>query len=137
MEVFLHAWKAAGFWVLEHVVFVKPYDCSSGYVRRRHEQGYVLGKGRPPLPQVVPPSVIEWKYTKNLLHPTQKPIHILRMFIAAYSRKGDCVLDPFCGSGSTLVAARELDRHSIGIELDGTFAEVAKRRLAQPVGTRD
>ena len=45
------------------------------------------------------------------------------------SRPGDVVLDPFCGSGSTLVAAQSLGRRYIGIEIDAEYAEVAQARL--------
>jgi adenine-specific DNA-methyltransferase len=47
----------------------------------------------------------------------------------AYSEKGDIVLDPFAGSGTTAVACQELDRRYIGIELDPTYAATAQERL--------
>jgi site-specific DNA-methyltransferase (adenine-specific) len=49
--------------------------------------------------------------------------------IEAFSRPDDIVLDPFCGSGSTLLAARILGRRYIGIEMDAGHAETARRRL--------
>jgi site-specific DNA-methyltransferase (adenine-specific) len=65
------------------------------------------------------------------VHPTQKPLGILRPLIQYSARTGDVVLDPFAGSASTLVAARELGRRAIGIELDETYCERAVERLAQ------
>jgi site-specific DNA-methyltransferase (adenine-specific) len=74
-----------------------------------------------------------WNYTGNKLHPTQKPLNVLSSLVRAFSRPGDHVLDPFCGSGSTIVAALRLGRSAIGIELDPKFAEAAKSRLeAEP-----
>jgi site-specific DNA-methyltransferase (adenine-specific) len=55
------------------------------------------------------------------------------MLIEAFSRRKDHVLDPFCGSGSTLVAARRLDRFATGIELDAGFAKAAEQRLTDEV----
>ena len=50
-------------------------------------------------------------------YPTQKPTELYKRFITASSNEGDLVLDPFCGCGTTLVAAEELNRHWIGIDL--------------------
>lgn len=65
------------------------------------------------------------------LHPTQKPLGILRPLIAYSVPPGDLVLDPFMGSGSTLLAARELGRRAIGIEIDERYCEIAVRRFDQ------
>lgn len=67
------------------------------------------------------------------VHPTQKPLGILRPFIAYSCPPGGVVLDPFMGSGSTLVAARELGRRAIGIEVREDYCDAAVRRLAQGV----
>jgi adenine-specific DNA-methyltransferase len=66
-----------------------------------------------------------------LFHPTQKPVESLKAIIEAYSKPGDVVLDPFAGSGSTAVAAQELERFYIGIEKDPNYAQIAQTRLKQ------
>lgn len=63
------------------------------------------------------------------LHPTQKPLELMKLLIELTTVEGQIVLDPFCGSGSTLLAAKELDRNYIGIEIDRTYFEIAKKRL--------
>ena len=63
-------------------------------------------------------------------HSTQKPIALLRRIINATTKPGDVVLDPFLGSGTTAVAAKELGRSYIGIERDSIYVKVAKKRLA-------
>ncbi len=59
---------------------------------------------------------------------TQKPLALLRRIIAASSNEGDIVLDPFCGSGTTLVAAQLLNRKWIGIDVSKTAVELATER---------
>ncbi len=65
----------------------------------------------------------------NKTHPTEKPVALLKVLIEASSNKGDLVLDMFCGTGSTLVAAKELGRNYIGVDIDAGYCEIAKERL--------
>jgi site-specific DNA-methyltransferase (adenine-specific) len=67
------------------------------------------------------------------VHPTQKPLGILRPLIEYSVPVDGVVLDPFAGSGSTLVAAREVGRRAIGIEAREEYCEAAVKRLAQGV----
>jgi site-specific DNA-methyltransferase (adenine-specific) len=126
---FLDAWQAAGLKVVGQLVWVKSYASSCGLLAYRHEQAYVLAKGRPPRPEKPLPDVLPWQHTGNRLHPTEKPVPSLVPLIEAFTRPGDVVLDPFCGSGSTLVAAKLLGRRYIGIELDARHCSTAKTRL--------
>jgi len=129
-EEFILAWKRAGFRPVAHLVWAKDYPSQSRVVRYRHESAFVLAKGNPQ-PRVILDDVLPWTYTGNRLHPTQKPLEAIAPLIEAYSLPGDLVLDPFCGSGTTLVAARKLGRASIGIELASRYADAARRRLGQ------
>ena len=63
-------------------------------------------------------------------HPTQKPLRLVRRALLASTQEGDLVFDPFSGSGTTAVAAKELGRFSVGAELDEEFARLAARRVA-------
>jgi site-specific DNA-methyltransferase (adenine-specific) len=64
-------------------------------------------------------------------HPCQMPESLLKRIIAASSNPGDCVLDPFCGSGTTPAAARRLDRDFVGIEISREYVENTRKRIAQ------
>lgn len=62
-------------------------------------------------------------------HPTQKPEGLIERLILASSNEGDLVLDPFSGSGTTLRVSQQLNRHCIGIEINGKYVEQTKMRL--------
>ena len=129
IDQFFSAWKAAGFHPAGHLVFVKHYASSRGLLSYQHEQAYLLAKGQPK-PSAYPlPDVLEWHYTGNRLHPTQKPVRSLKPIIDAFTEPGQLVLDPFCGSGSTLLAAKILGRRFVGIDIDPQFCQVARERL--------
>ena len=113
VDQFMAAWRAAGLRPVAHLVFPKRYASRTVTFEARHEQAYVLAKGSPKVAQPIP-DVLPWAYTGNRLHPTQKPVEALRPIIAALTRPGDIVLDPFAGSGSTLVAAQLLGGIGLG-----------------------
>ena len=60
------------------------------------------------------------------IHPTQKPVNVLARLIEIFTDEGDVVIDPCCGSGSTLRACAELNRHGFGFEIDKNFYRQAK-----------
>lgn len=62
-------------------------------------------------------------------HPTQKPLYILERIIEASIVEGDLILDPFCGSSSTSVAAKRLKRTYIGIDNEQEYIDLSVRRL--------
>lgn len=64
-------------------------------------------------------------------HPTQKPFELLRRIIMSCTDKGDTVLDPFVGSGTTSVVAKYYGRNSIGIDLEKKYLDIAKKRLQE------
>jgi site-specific DNA-methyltransferase (adenine-specific) len=130
VDLFVQAWRAAGFRIVGHLVFTKDYASSVRFLRYQHEQAYLLAKGDVALPDVRLSDVLEFRGTRNRLHPTQKPVSALRPLVEAFSPAGGVVLDPFCGSGSTLVAAREAGRQFIGIELDQRHHWTASARVA-------
>ncbi len=66
-------------------------------------------------------------------HPCQKPLEFIKWLVAKLSNLDDLILDPFLGSGTTLVAAKQLNRKAIGIEIEEKYCEIAAKRLSQEV----
>jgi len=73
--------------------------------------------------------------TQGNIHPTAKPLKLMSYLITLGSREGDTVLDPFVGSGTTCLAAKILNRKSIGFEVDEGYCEIASKRCQQDVQT--
>jgi site-specific DNA-methyltransferase (adenine-specific) len=98
----------------------------------RHTFNYKLmrelnaGKQMKSVWEIYPPAAWEKKFGK---HPAQKPLVLLERILKASSNEGDLVLDPFAGSGTTLLAAKLLKRHAIGIESEEKYLQVAMKRL--------
>ena len=75
-----------------------------------------------------------WTWNKeNGAHPTQKPVGLVAKLIRLFGDEGGTVLDPFAGSGTSLLAARDCGCKAIGIEREEKYCEIAARRLSQGV----
>lgn len=64
-------------------------------------------------------------------HPTQKPVRLMELIIKDFTEEGQTILDPFLGSGTTAVAAQNLKRNFIGIEISSEYCKIAEQRLRQ------
>ena len=73
------------------------------------------------------------KAKERVGYPTQKPILLLERVIEIATDEGDCVLDPFCGSGTSLVASKLLNREFIGIDISEEAVELTKKRIENPI----
>ncbi len=105
---------------------------------KKDDQGKtVLGKEKcgVPLSNVWEIPYLNPKASERTGYPTQKPVLLLEKIIEIATDKGDVVLDPMCGSGTSLVAAALLDRHWIGIDTEPKAIALAKARLDHPQKT--
>jgi site-specific DNA-methyltransferase (adenine-specific) len=132
-DAFMTVWKLVGFRPVSQFVFVKNGFGLGYFSRAQHEPAYLLAKGKPAKPAKAISDVVDWRRVREPEHPTQKPLGVISTLMAAYADEKSLILDPFCGSGTTLVAARALGRRAIGIETDERHCEVAARRLAEPI----
>jgi site-specific DNA-methyltransferase (adenine-specific) len=100
--------------------------------KSRHTFNYKLmkeinrGKQMKSVWEIYPPEAWEKKFGK---HPTQKPVALLERILLASSNEGALVLDPFSGSGTTLLAAFRVRRHALGCEFSAEFLSLSVRRL--------
>ena len=113
-------------------------DAHGKAVYARDAEGRVLGAGVKkgvPLGDVWDIPYLNPKAKERVGYPTQKPVLLLERILLLASDPGDLVLDPCCGSGTTLVAAELLGRRSIGIDRSEPALALARQRLEQPMKT--
>ena len=101
------------------IPFNEMYDIDRRFARR-----FNLPEG-----QKFKSNVLEYRKDYTGLHPTQKPVALMEDLVKTYTNEGETVLDFTMGSGSTGVAAKNLNRSFIGIELDQGYFEIAKERI--------
>jgi site-specific DNA-methyltransferase (adenine-specific) len=102
----------------------------------RDDDGNVIANGNKrgvPLSDVWDIPFLNPKAKERTGYPTQKPLMLLERIIALTTNEGDCVLDPFCGSGTTLIAAQSLRRVAIGIDVSEDAVALTKTRLNESV----
>ena len=128
-DAFFDAWKSAEFRVVGHITFPKRHTSTTRLMRYQHENAYLLAKGNPAPSEHLIGDVIEFTYSGNKVHLTQKPLSALTPMIESFCSRGGVVLDPFAGSGSTCLAARMVGRNYLGMEIDPSFHEASCRRL--------
>jgi site-specific DNA-methyltransferase (adenine-specific) len=78
-----------------------------------------------------PLTIITYSNAVRGIHPTQKPLELMKYLIETYTKKGDLILDFTSGSFTTCVGAEQLNRRSIGIELEQKYCDVGVKRLSQ------
>jgi site-specific DNA-methyltransferase (adenine-specific) len=104
----------------------------------RDDQGKIVHDGYKrgvPVSDVWDIPFLNPKAKERVGYPTQKPILLLERIISLVTQPGDSVLDPFCGSGTTLVAAELLGRNSLGIDISHEAVRLSRQRLFEPVRT--
>lgn len=144
----MYIWHAAGYadmashlWdnnieIRSQIVWNKnmaQFGALSAQYKQKHEPCfYCFKKGNAPFWYGPTNEVTVWdvsRESKNEFHPTQKPIELPSRALNNSSKKGDCILDLFLGSGSTMVAAHQLKRKCYGMELDPKYCQVIIDRM--------
>ena len=124
--------ESCGYRVNHCLVWAKTHYGMGCYWRNQHENIVFASLGQPAnMLSHGMGSVLTVKGVgpRARSHPTEKPIELLSMILSAVP--GQLILDPFMGSGTTLRAAKDLGRKSIGIEIDERYCEIAAKRMSQ------
>jgi DNA modification methylase len=91
------------------------------------------GKDPKPITRKEPNSIACTETSEKNGHPCPKPIRLMKWLVARVSMPGETVIDPFMGSGTTLLAAKDMGHAAIGIEIEERYCEIAAKRLSQGV----
>jgi len=123
---------------IDQILQERERDMHGKAAYKRDDEGrVVLGREKKgvPLSNVWEIPYLNPKASERTGYPTQKPILLLEKIIEIATEPDDIILDPMCGSGTTLVAAKLLQRHYIGIDIAPDAIELAKARLDNPQKT--
>ena len=110
----------------------ESYGLGNGF-RSQHELVLYASKGVPTPHNRSTGNVLRAKRVNNDDHPSPKPVSLMEEIISVCSPMGGVIVDPFAGSGSTIIAARNLGRRAIGVEIEERYCEIIAKRLAQGV----
>jgi site-specific DNA-methyltransferase (adenine-specific) len=142
VDIFKESLIKAGFEIRNLIVWEKnnwtagDLTCTFG---RQYEFIYLVNKGRKEFNGKRISDV--WKFDRvagdSLVHQNQKPVPLIEQCIDKHSSVGDTVFDGFMGSGTTGIAAVNLDRNFIGVELDDDYFHIAESRIEKAQDVRD
>ncbi len=130
--------KSAGFYYSQMIIWLKNQSVMS---RKDYLSQYELIAygwfGKHKMERSKAKNVLYYpRPSKSKLHPTQKPVGLLRRIIPDSTKVGDIIYDPFLGSGSTALACEHLGRKCIGIELDEVYVQTVLTRLEKITGVK-
>lgn len=131
LEHYLTLAKQTGFKLHNLLIWEKNNCTPNRWYMKNCEYVLFLRKGRAKRINNVGSKTVHQfsNITGNKQHPTEKPVNLMEYYISNSSNEGDIIFDPFMGSGSTGVAAKNLNRDFIGIELDKNYFEIAQSRI--------
>lgn len=135
-QTFIDAMHLAGFSVKSEVVWYKMAhgagDCKAQFAPS-HENILFAVKGKFQFPEKRPNDVLAFKKVNSnrLVHPNEKPVELLENLILSVTQPGSIILDPFSGSGPTLIAAEKTGRQFIGIEIEARHCETIQHRFME------
>lgn len=132
LQEMLNEATKVGFKLHNLLIWEKNNCTPSQYYMKNCEYVLFLRKGKAKWINNIGDSKTVHKFNNiigNKLHPTEKPVDLLEYYLLNSSEPNDIVFDPFMGSGSTGVACLNANRNFIGIELDGNYFKIAKKRI--------
>lgn len=130
LHEYLDEIKKAGFNIFKILVWKKDNCITNMYYMDSHEYVIFCRKGKAvKINNCGTKSVLEVPNVKNKMHPTEKPVELMKILVGNSSQPREVVLDPFMGVGSTGIACKSLGRSFIGFEIDENYFNIAKERI--------
>lgn len=129
--------QTAGFKIITWVVWNKIQFGIGWHFRPQHEFIIVAAKGKLKPPETSLSNLWSIPRLTKTLHPTEKPLELIRRSLSVYNKPGDMVVDPFLGSGSTYIAAKEMGMSCCGIELDPNYFKLITDRINQRISREE
>lgn len=127
---YYNAFSGAGFTFCKNLIWHKNNKIATQQYMNSYEYIMFFRKGSHKcINKPSTPDVLQVTNVRNRLHPTEKPVDLMKILIENSSNKGDTVLDPFMGVGSTGIACLQLQRNFVGMEIDPKYFNIAKERL--------
>lgn len=123
---------------VDQILQRRERDSANKSVYAKNSDGKIItngGKQGVPLSDVWDIPYLNPKAKERVGYPTQKPLLLLERILQLTTSEGDFVLDPFCGSGTTIVAAKLLNRNGLGMDVSRDAVKLARERLANPIRT--
>lgn len=131
LEEYLQQIRQAGFAIHNLLIWKKNNATPNRWYMKNCEYIIFARKGAAkPINNCGTKTILEVSNVKNKIHPTEKPVELLRILIENSTNEGDTVLDPFGGSFSTVLAALQTKRKGISFEIDQEYFNLGKQRLA-------
>ena len=121
---------------VDQILQARTRNAAGKSVYKRDEEGKAIvgsAKQGVPLSDVWEIPYLNPKAKERVGYPTQKPVLLLQRVVQIASEQGDLVLDPFCGSGTALIAAKLLNRDYIGIDISQDAIDLSEKRLKEPI----
>lgn len=133
-EAFKQAIEWAGFKVESQIIWDKKVHGMGDLKKQfapQHDVIWFATKGDFAFPGKRPQTIVGTPRVNpdSLIHPNEKPLELMKYLITSVTKKGDVVVDPFAGSGSTLLAAEQLGRDCIGIEISPDYCQIIHHRM--------
>ena len=130
LEEYMYEIRKAGFNIHNLLIWEKNNATPNRWYMKNCEYIIFARKGAAkPINDCGSKTVLPIKNVKNRIHPTEKPVELLEIFIKNSSNPGDTILDPFGGSMSTALAAIKTGRNAISFEIDENYYNLGKERL--------
>lgn len=127
----LQSIEGAGFNIYKTLIWVKNTAITNMYYMDNHEYIIFCRKGKAKkINDCGTKSVLCFDNPRNKIHPTEKPVGLIKLLVNNSSKINDVVLDPFMGGGSAAIACIESNRNFIGIEIDDEFYAISSKRVS-------